>query len=83
MQKWGNSQGIRLPKAMLEIVGLEIGVEVDLELSNDSTGITIRAASPSRPVRGRYRIEDLVSRIPRDYKAEEVDWGDPQGKEAW
>jgi len=31
----------------------------------------------------RYRIEDLVAKIPKDFRAGEVDWGKPVGKEAW
>ena len=39
--------------------------------------------SPVKNVRGRYNLEELVSRIPEDYQAVEVDWGKPAGKEAW
>jgi excisionase family DNA binding protein len=34
-------------------------------------------------VRGKYSLRQLVSRIPKGYKAEEADWGAPVGKEAW
>jgi antitoxin MazE len=38
---------------------------------------------PVNKVRGRYRLRDLVAKIPKGYAAEEVDWGMTMGKEAW
>lgn len=29
----------------------------------------------------KLRIEDLVSNMPADYVPEEINWGEPQGKE--
>jgi antitoxin MazE len=83
LQKWGNSQGVRVPKVILDTIGLKVGAEIEIELSDDSSVITIRPSVPSRPVRGRYRIEDLVAGIPRDGENEEISWGEPQGKEVW
>ncbi len=34
-------------------------------------------------IRGRYRIEDLVAKMPKDQEPCEVDWGDPEGQEVW
>ena len=34
VQKWGNSQGIRIPKYILEEVGLKINDKVEFENSN-------------------------------------------------
>jgi hypothetical protein len=34
-------------------------------------------------LRSKYDLADLVSRIPKGYKAKEVDVGPPVGKEAW
>ena len=78
IQKWGNSQGLRLPKSVLEDVRLGVGDEVDVVAQE---GVIIIA--PIRKIRGRYRIEELVAQIPEDYQASEVDWGEPAGKEAW
>ncbi len=78
IQKWGNSQGLRLAKNVLEDAHLGVGDEVDV-LAQD--GVII--ISPIRKTRGRYRIEDLVALIPANYQAREVDWGEPVGKEAW
>ena len=78
IQKWGNSQGLRLAKSVLEDARLGVGDEVDVAVRD---GIIVVA--PSRKLRGRYRLESLVAQIPEDYDACEVDWGEPVGKEAW
>ena len=78
VQKWGNSQGLRLAKNVLEDAHIEVGDEVDVTVQD---GIIVVA--PARRVRGKHRLEDLVSRIPADYHPEETDWGEPVGREAW
>jgi antitoxin MazE len=78
IQKWGNSQGLRLPKNLLADADLVPGDEVDIAVKD---GIII--ISPARRKRGRHSLKDLVARIPEDYQAGEVDWGEPVGKEIW
>ncbi len=78
IQKWGNSQGLRLAKTVLEDAHLGVGDEVDVAVRD---GIIVVA--PARKIRGRYRLEDLVAQIPKDYRASEVHWGEPVGKEEW
>ncbi len=39
--------------------------------------------SPAKGTQGKYSLEELVSRIPKDYQATEIDWGKPAGKEVW
>ena len=46
IQKWGNSQGLRIPKALLDAVGLKEHDRVELVQMDD--GINIRRALPSR-----------------------------------
>jgi len=81
LQRWGNSQGVRLPKTLLESLGIGVGTQVLIELSSDGTRITLTPVTDSRPVRGRYRIEDLVAGSAE--RAQEAQWGAPQGEEAW
>ncbi len=78
IQQWGNSQGLRLPKRLLEDVQLTIGDEVDISVNNGN--IIIR---PARRIQRRYKLEDLVAKIPEDYKTVEIDWGKAAGKEIW
>ena len=78
VQKWGNSQGLRLPKSLMEDARIEVGDQVDVVVRD---GVIVVA--PSRKRRGAHRLEDLVSRIPAGYRPAEADWGKPVGKEAW
>ena len=78
VQRWGNSQGLRLSRQILEDARMSVGDDVEV-LVQDGT-ITI---APVRRVRGKYSLRRLVARMPKNYKTEEVDWGRPVGKEAW
>ena len=78
IQKWGNSQGLRLTKSVLKDARLDVGDEVDVSVKD---GVVI--VKDSKRIRGRHSLEDLVSRIPQDCESGEVDWGEPVGKEAW
>jgi antitoxin MazE len=78
IQKWGNSQGLRLTKNLLADAQLGVGDEVDINVKD---GIMI--VTPAKKMRGKHNLKDLVARIPEDYQPGESDWGDPVGKEAW
>lgn len=76
VQKWGNSQGLRLSRDLLSEVEIEAGDAVDVVVREGALVVT-----PVRRVRGGHDLRELVSRIPKDYKPEEVDWGPPVGRE--
>ena len=78
IQKWGNSQGLRLAKNLLADAQLGVGDEVDISVKD---GIMI--VTPAKRIRGRHNLKDLVARIPENYQSSEVDWGEPVGKEVW
>jgi antitoxin MazE len=78
IQKWGNSQGLRLARQVLEDARLSVGDEVDVTARD---GMIVIA--PARRIRGKQNLQALVSRIPKNYKPGEVDWGKPVGKEVW
>ena len=78
IQKWGNSQGLRLTKNLLADAQFEVGDEVDISVKD---GVMI--VTPAKRIRGKHSLKDLVERIPEDYRIEEVDWGEPVGKEVW
>jgi antitoxin MazE len=78
IQKWGNSQGLRLAKQVLEDAHISVGDDVDVTVRD---GLIVIA--PARRVRGQRSLQELVSRIPKNYKTEETDWGQPVGKEVW
>ena len=78
VQKWGNSQGLRIPKQILEETNLHVGDDVTISVQDGNIVI-----SPSKDKRRKYDINELVSRIPPDYKPQELDWGKPVGREVW
>ncbi|MBN2384386.1 AbrB/MazE/SpoVT family DNA-binding domain-containing protein [bacterium] len=78
IQKWGNSQGLRLARQVLEDARISIGDDVEVAVREGMIVIT-----PVRCVRGRQSLHELVSRIPENYKPEETDWGKPVGNEVW
>jgi len=78
IQKWGNSQGLRLARQVLEEARLAVGEDVDVRAREGAIIIT-----PVRRIRGIVSLRDLVSRIPEDYRPGETDWGTPAGKEVW
>ncbi len=83
LQRWGNSQGIRLPKSIVESLGVSVGSPVTVEMSEDRSQIIIRPTMESRPIRGRYRIEDLIEQSSSKAFDGEYDWGSAVGKEIW
>ncbi|PYQ98290.1 MAG: AbrB/MazE/SpoVT family DNA-binding domain-containing protein [Acidobacteria bacterium] len=72
---WGNSLGLRLPKAVALEAQLDEGDTVDVSVRNGA--IVIR---PSRPT---YSLEQLVARITPRNRHDESAWGTAVGHEAW
>jgi antitoxin MazE len=74
LSKWGNSVGLRLPKHVVDHLGLEAGGYLDVALEERSIVF--------RPVR-RYDLEELVSGITEENGHGEFGWGEDAGKEQW
>ena len=79
VQRWGNSQGLRLAKQVLDETHISIGDPVDVSTRD---GVIV-IAPIKRNVRGRLSLRELVSRIPKNYSPQEVEWGKPVGSEVW
>ncbi len=78
VQRWGNSQGLRLSKQVLADAQVSVGDEVDVAVRD---GLIVVA--PLKRTRGKISLRSLLARIPKDYQPQETDWGKPVGKEAW
>jgi len=76
IQKWGNSQGVRLPKVFLDELNMREGNEVEILKQDDV--IIIKNAAPKRKT-----IQELFAGYEGDYTPEEIDWGKPVGNEIW
>ena len=71
-----NIRGVRLPKSVLDLAGIDAGDNVQITV-NDRQMVVTRVARPN------YALAELMARIPRCYKAAEVDFRPSVGKEAW
>jgi antitoxin MazE len=76
VQKWGNSQGLRLPKQILDLANIAVGDQVELIIGD-------REIVVKKVPRAKYDLAELVSRIPKGYTVREVDFGPAVGKEEW
>lgn len=76
---WGNSRGIRLPKAILDIVGFKDDDEVSLTVDNGS--IIIKKAAPMSERRPYPSLAERFASYQGDYVPEEWDTGPAVGKE--
>jgi antitoxin MazE len=78
IQKWGNSQGLRFSKDLLEEAQIAVGDDVQVSVRGGRIIV-----EPVTKVRGRHKLKDLIAKLPRKSRAKEMDWGRPVGKEAW
>ena len=77
IQKWGNSQAIRLPKVLLETASLKENEQVQvLAMENQ---IVIRKIVP----RGRKKLKERLADFDGDYIFQEWDTGKPVGNEVF
>jgi antitoxin MazE len=75
IQKWGNSQAIRLPRSILEKTGLEEKDKVELVVKEGSIVIV--------PTKKHITIRERAAGYDGDYKPTEWNTGKPTGKEIW
>ena len=76
VQKWGNSQGIRLPKKILKDLGIDVNDKIEISL-NDGEIIL-------RKVKKYIDLDDLFKDYKGDYRedfAEFEFFGEAQGRE--
>lgn len=76
--KWGNSLGVRLPRAVVKQAGLKEGSEVNVTAEGNDLRLRPLISIP------RYRLEDLLAEIDRTgpgHVPETVDWGPDRGSE--
>ena len=76
VKEWGNSQGIRFPKAVLQEAGISV---------NDT--LTVKVEKGQIILRPSFRHKTLEERIQESGRAlegmGELDWGEPRGNEVW
>ena len=81
--KWGNSHGIRLPKAFLNNIGIVENDSVDIRLENEKIVIKKIRTKEHKTLKQRLfefygeNFENITE------PQKEYDWGKPVGKEIW
>ncbi len=76
IQKWGNSQGVRIPKIMLDEVKWSENEEVTITVYDGKLII-------EKAKKEKESIMELFENYEDEYTPEEIDWGKPEGKEVW
>ena len=79
IQKWGNSQGVRLPKTILDVLSLQENDPVEITADNNS--IIIKKTTRKR--RAKMSLEERFKNYSGNYQCTEWDTGKPVGKEVW
>ena len=81
--KWGNSQGIRIPKAFLQSIKIAENDPVDVTLENEK--IIIKKSNEKKHKTTRERLIEYYGEDFMQFKdqQEEIDWGGPVGEEIW
>lgn len=77
ISKWGNSQGLRVPKDVMESLHLHIGDNVNI-IIEDGKAIL----EPVKNDIPEYNLDELISKIPNNYEAKE-EFNSIVGKEEW
>lgn len=75
IQKWGNSQAVRIPKALLEKAKLGNNDKVKIRVENGNLVIS--------PVKQHKTLKERIAEYNGDYRCNEWDTGKPLGKEVW
>lgn len=76
IQKWGNSQGVRIPKMLLDAVKWSENEKVTITVYDGKLII-------EKAKKEKESIMELFENYEEEYTPEEVDWGKPDGKEVW
>ena len=73
IRSWGNSQGIRIPKNVLEKMQLKISDVLDLEIMDDTIVLRKQFVHKS--------FEERLAEFNGEISVCDFDWGEPAGRE--
>jgi len=73
ISRWGNSLGLRLPRALAQQMGVSEGQKVNVTAEGGRLVV--------EPVSPRYRLEDLTADMTPEAMRDAFDWGDDVGGE--
>lgn len=89
LTKWGNSQGVIIPKSVCEDLGVSVGDSVVFDTKRPGV-LEVRPLERRRTI-PRTSIDELFAdwdgtyEPPSDWPTvgNEIDWGEPVGAEIW
>jgi antitoxin MazE len=73
--RWGNSLAVRIPKNVADEARLAEGDKLVLQVESPGN-VAIKAVE-------RPSLDELLREITPENIHTEIDWGKPEGKEAW
>jgi len=76
IKKWGNSQGVRLPKEVLEMAGMSLNDSLNITVSNG----VILLSNSFKHKSLEERAEEFGGKL--NFNGE-YDWGEAVGCEVW
>ncbi len=79
IKKWGNSQGIILPKEIMELMNAKIGDALDAVIDNGKLTL--------QPAKKKFTHKTLEERMDETGLqlsfGHEIEWGESRGSELW
>lgn len=76
LQKWGNSDGIRIPSSFLKLLNLKTDDILNITLENDKIIIT-------KPKRTRISLKERFEQYNGENLTNDFSWDEAKGKELW
>lgn len=76
LQKWGNSDGIRIPSSILKSLNLKTNDILNIEQQDDKIIISI-------PKKKKISLDNMFKNYKGKNLAKEFSWDESVGKEIW
>ena len=77
IQKWGNSQGVRIPKVLLDTINWSENEKIVILVQDDK--LIIEKAADKK----QKNIKELFENYEGEYEPIKMDWGDPEAEVIW
>lgn len=76
LQKWGNSNGIRIPSTFLNSLKIKTNDRINIEQINDKIIL-------SKVKKPKVSLKELFNSYRGEKLSKDFEWDEPQGKEIW
>ena len=76
LQKWGNSDGIRIPSVILKSLNIKTNDKLNIDQIDNKIVI-------SKPIKSKISLEERFIQYNGENLAKDFEWDEPRGKEIW